>query len=308
MSISNPYHEGELIVQEKANETIQGRQNGRAVADSILQGAFNFIKQQTMIILGSEDARGNVWASVLFGYPGFIQAANPQTLELNLKQVFQHSQEPFWANIHGKDRVGILLIELASRRRLRINGIISQITSEKLCLSVLESYPNCPKYIQRRHFSVSFDEIPKQLSQNHSGTILTSQQQEWIKSADTFFVASNHPTRGLDASHRGGNPGFVQIINNRTLRIPDYRGNSMFNTLGNFVVNPHAGLIFIDFERSRTLQLIGQAKILWNLDNSVDPTGGTNRYWNFEVEGWLETSLPIKLHSEFLDYSPYNPI
>lgn len=310
MRIEHPYHEGELLVQQKAGEAIQGQQNGRVIADSILQGALKFISQQPMVVLGSVDAQQNTWASVLLGHPGFIRAVDTQTVEFDLEQAFQHPDDPFWTNIECEHQIGILVIELASRRRLRINGTVSQITSDKLCLRVLESYPNCPKYIQRRHLSFKLtksEEVSRRLSKKKFGQLLTPKQHLWIESADTFFVASNHSTRGVDVSHRGGNQGFVQILDEQRLRIPDYAGNSMFNTLGNLVINPSAGLIFVDFERSRTLQLIGRATILWDLDDSIHPTNETNRYWNFEIQKWLETDLPQPLDCEFLDYSPHNP-
>jgi len=308
MRLENPYHEGELLVQQQVGEAIEAEQNGRVIAESILKGALKFIEQQPMLILGSVDAQQNVWASVLFGHPGFVQPVDSHTIEFDLKQAFLHPSDSFWTNIHHENHIGMLVIELASRRRLRINGTIAQTTSEQLRLHVLESYPNCPKYIQRRHLSLNFSkEAPRQLSETRSGRFLTSEQQGWIQSADTLFVASAHPTRGVDASHRGGNPGFVQILNDRILRIPDYVGNSMFNTLGNLVVNPHAGLVFLDFDRSRTLQLIGRTTIWWNLDDPIHPTGGTCRYWDFEIEQWLETDLPRLFHWEFFDYSPHNP-
>ena len=229
-----------------------------------IKGAFKFTLQQPMVILGSVDEKQNVWASILLGHPGFIRAIDPQTVELDLKQAFKYSGDRFWKNIHDENRIGMLFIELATRRRLRINGAIAQNTSDKLSLQVLESYPNCPKYIQRRHLSFKLDRDSQQPSQARSGQILTNQQQRWIELADTFFVASFHSIRGVDISHRGGNPGFIQIIDRQTLRIPDYNGNGMFNTLGNLIINPRAGLIFIDFERSRTLQLSGRATILWD--------------------------------------------
>lgn len=306
MRFENPYHEGELLVQQQVGEAIAAEQNGRVVADSILKGALKFIEQQPMVILGSVDAQQNVWASVLFGHPGFVQPVDSHTIKFDLKQAFLHPSDSFWRNIHHQNHIGMLIIELASRRRLRINGTISQTTSEQLRLRVLESYPNCPKYIQRRHFLNISEEAPRQLFETQSGQFLTSEQQRWIESADTLFIASAHPTRGVDASHRGGNPGFVQILNDRILRIPDYPGNSMFNTLGNLIVNPHAGLIFLDFAQSRTLQLIGRTTIWWNLDESIHPTGGTRRYWDFEIEQWLETDLPRLFYWEFLDYSPHN--
>ena len=140
-----------------------------------------------------------------------------------------------------------------------------------------------------------------------SGGILSPSQRASIGAADTFFVASAHSERGVDVSHRGGNPGFVEVLDERTLRVPDYAGNSMFNTLGNFVANPRAGLLFIDFDANRTLQLVGTAEIQWELDESNDRTGGTRRYWDFTGERWLERELTHHVEWELLDYSPFNP-
>ena len=306
MRIQNPFHEGELLVQQRAGETAKGEQNGRIIADSIIEGAFKFIEQQPMVVLGSVDDR-NVWASILLGHPGFVRVVNSQTVEFDLKQAFINRSDRIWTNIKRENRIGMLVIDLASRRRLRINGAISKITSDKLRLQVLESYPNCPKYIQRRHLSLNIDASPKQSLKSQSGQIITTEQERLIRSADTFFVASFHSSRGVDVSHRGGNPGFIQIIDNWIIRIRDYIGNGMFNTLGNLAINPHAGLIFIDFDRSRTLQLIGRANILWDIEDLQHPSG-TKRYWDFKIEQWLETDLPVTFNCEFLDYSPYNPL
>jgi len=309
METENAYHEGELLVQEIVGEVEAARQNGRVISNAILKGALKFIEQQPMIILGSIDDQQNIWASVLMGQPGFTTAVNQHTIELDLTQAICNWYDPFWTNIERHTQIGMLVIELATRRRLRINGHITRTAQERLQLDLAESYPNCPKYIQRRHPKILVKENLhySHISKVRVGQLLEADQQAFIAAADTFFVASAHPTRGVDASHRGGNPGFIRILDDRTLRIPDYVGNSMFNTLGNFMVNPRAGLIFLDFERIRTLQLIGQPEILWNLDDPMHTTGGTQRYWNFKIEQWLETDLPYLLHWEFLDYSPHNP-
>jgi predicted pyridoxine 5'-phosphate oxidase superfamily flavin-nucleotide-binding protein len=73
-------------------------------------------------------------------------------------------------------------------------------------------------------------------------------QQRLIREADTFFIASSHRDGGADASHRGGNPGFVHVLNETKLIWPDYSGNGMFQTLGNLAIDPRAGLLFMDFE------------------------------------------------------------
>ena len=112
---------------------------------------------------------------------------------------------------------------------------------------------------------------------------------------------------GVDASHRGGSPGFIQIVTSTRLRIPDYAGNGMFNTLGNFAVNPRAGLVIPDFERGRTLQLTGRAEILWDAEDHDSETGGTRRYWDFGIERWIQMEDGLPGSFEFLDYSPHNP-
>ena len=139
-----------------------------------------------MVILGSVDEKQNVWASILLGHPGFVRAIALQTVEIDLKPI-RAFEDPFWTNIQGENRIGMLLIELATRRRLRINGAIARPSSDKLDLQVLESYPNCPKYIQRRHLVFNFSPECDRNCQTQAGQILTSLQKAWIESADTFF-------------------------------------------------------------------------------------------------------------------------
>ncbi len=307
MRIENPYHKGELLVQQRVGVLEEGRRNGRAISNSIVKGAVKFINQQPMAILASLDKELNVWASVLVGQPGFMTAVDERTVEFDLTRIVKNAEDPFWANVEDQPEVGMLVIELATRRRLRINGRITRHAPETLRLKVEQSYPNCPQYIQRRHITAHTVSDTKNSWTTRRGRSLEDDQLRLIRSADTFFVASAHPTRGVDASHRGGNPGFIRVLDDRKIRIPDYAGNSMFNTLGNFAANPRAGLLFLDFESNRTLQLVSRPEIQWELDDPLHETGGTTRYWDLEVDGWLETDLPHRLEWEFLDYSPHNP-
>ena len=81
----------------------------------------------------------------------------------------------------------------------------------------------------------------------------------------------------------------------------------MYNTLGNFVVNPQAGLAIVDFARSTIWQAVGTPTIKWQLDDPTNETGGTKRYWDLEIKEVRETSLPISFEAELIDYSPHNP-
>lgn len=218
------------------------------------------------------------------------------------------TEDPLWNNINYKSQVGLLLIDLTSRRRLRINGVMRQAQAADYVIDVERVYPNCPKYIQRRQWKMPTAATTTSTKRSRRGKQLEAAQQIWIAQADTFFVASAHPEQGVDASHRGGLPGFVQVLDQVRLRIPDYAGNSMFNTLGNFVSYPYAGLVFLDFDSGRVLQLSGRPGILWDLDDPQGNTGGTRRYWEFKLEEWRERELPFRLAWELLDYSPLLPV
>jgi len=307
MTIDHPYHEGELAVQQRVNEAGMAHMNGVAIDATILAGALGFIEQQAMVVIGSVDAGGQVWSSVLFGQPGFVRALNDHTVELDLSQAYAAGDDPLWENLRQNSNVGLLLIELGSRRRLRINGQARAVAAQRWIIDVERAYPNCPKYIQRRILKIQAEATALATTSATRGTALNATQQGLIAGADTLFVASAHPEHGVDASHRGGHPGFVTIINDQQLRIPDFAGNSMFNTLGNFVSYPHAGLVFIDFERNRLLQLTGVPEILWELDDPRGETGDTRRFWQFQISAWQELPLPLDLSWEFVDASPHIP-
>lgn len=308
MRIEAPFHEGELSVQARVGVLEEGRRNGAAIADSIIKGALKFIAQQPMAVIGSVDYERAVWASVLFGRPGFLQPEDDRAVLIDLTHAQHNPHDALWENIERDPRIGMLIIEFATRRRLRINGRVSRVNENQIRLDVDEAYPNCPKYIQRRRLVSDWKPLAdKTRAEPRRGRALMPQHQSLFASADTLFVASANPNGGVDASHRGGNPGFVRVLTETTLRIPDYVGNSMFNTLGNFVLHPHAGLALLDFNHGRILQLIGRPVIQWDADDAVNETGGTNRYWDFQIEQWLETELPYEIQWELLEHSPMNP-
>ena len=306
---SNPYHEGELRIQRSAGVLQEAQRIGRVISRAIMKGAPKFIAQQPMAVLGSVDGDQNVWASILFGKPGFMAVPDDKTLEFDLTRAGVNSHDPFWKNIEQNPGVGSLIIEFATRQRLRINGDISRPSVDRLriALAVAASYPNCPKYIQRRRMTELALDKSNIGSLGGEGDTLDDDQQALISEADTFFVASAHPQHGVDVSHRGGPRGFVAVLDESTLRIPDYVGNTMFNTLGNFSSNPRAGLIFLDFDHGRTLQLIGRPEILMDQDYGESVTGGTRRFWTLQIEHWREMGLVVTPKWQFVDYSPYNP-
>lgn len=302
-----PFHSGELAVQERAGEAAIARRNGSAVSGKVMSGARLFLTQQPMIVLSSSDEKSAMWASIVFGRPGFLAAQDGTSLDIDLNRALVDPRDPLWANVEREKRLGSLVIELASRRRIRINGPARLDENHHLRIDVEESFPACPKYITRRHVRIASLETPEADGAPTSGTELSEAPFAAFSNADTMFVATRSDQGGYDVSHRGGLPGFVKVTGPLTVQWPEYPGNSMFNTLGNLVHNPEAGLAIPDFERGRILQLTGSTVTLWDQSDPANKTGGTRRFVEMTVARWQELPLPSNLRTELLDYSPFNP-
>ncbi|MBW4634190.1 MAG: pyridoxamine 5'-phosphate oxidase family protein [Iphinoe sp. HA4291-MV1] len=295
------YHSGELAVQARAGVQAEADRLGKSIGSIIKPTAQDFLRHQRLAIASTVETSGRVWASLLTGEPGFVQAVDEETVWVKTTPI---NNELLSKNLLATDEIGLLVIDLSTRRRLRVNGK-AKVQSHGIHIQTNQVYFNCPKYIQVRHLET---EVPTlhQAHQTQRTETLTSDQQHWIIQVDTFFIASFHPESGADASHRGGNPGFVKVLNASKLLFPDYSGNNMFNTLGNLVINPNAGLLFIDFEHGSTLQLTGKATIVWDAERAVE-FAGAERLIEFQIEQVLEKTGVNSLRWRFGEYSPFNP-
>ncbi len=293
------YHAGELAVQAQAGVLEEAHALGQRMGGVLQPTAQKFLENQQLAIVSTVDADG-IWASLLTGQPGFVEAVDEHTARITVTGTHPLSQK-----LESHKLIGLLIIDLATRRRLRINGVVSHLDPQAILIHVDQAYFNCPKYIQARDIQA---EMAQDLGSSsiHSFETLTPSQQEWIEQADTFFMASVHSASGADASHRGGYPGFVQVLDAHTLLFPDYAGNHMFNTLGNLLTNPRAGLLFIDFEKGQTLQLTGTTQILWK-DEHLSNFAGAERLIQFRIAHGIETTSATSLRWQFREYSPANP-
>jgi hypothetical protein len=306
MSWDSPFHDGELEVQKRAGEEANAEANSPMIIDRMYSGALNFIRQRQMAVLSSRDANGHRWASIVFGPKGFLEPIGPESLQIVVPSAERDTRDPLWQNLQTDPHLGLLLIELANRRRLRINGD-ALLTDKEIVLKVTQSFPNCPKYITSREIEVEPADVSTSDSKALEGEVLPARIQKMIATADVLFLATGHPERGNDASHRGGSPGYIEVVDTKTLRLPDYPGNGLFNSLGNVVRDPEVGLLIPDFEHGRQLQLTAIAKILWDQADPEGRSGGTNRFVEFAISRWLERPLPARLKSAILSHSPYNP-
>ncbi|HEY0342264.1 MAG TPA: pyridoxamine 5'-phosphate oxidase family protein, partial [Steroidobacteraceae bacterium] len=111
--------------------------------------------------------------------------------------------------------------------------------------------------------------------------------------------------RQVDVSHRGGKPGFVKVDRDDMLTVPDFAGNQFFNTLGNFLVNPRAGLVFVDFDNGDLLQLSGDARVVLE-DPDIATFEGAERLWRFTPRQIVHRAeaLPLRWTFEPDGWSP----
>lgn len=298
------FHAGELAMQARTGVQQAASRIGKGIHPEIPPARQNFLREQRMVIVGSVDAQGRVWASLLTGKAGFMQAVDERTVQIDATPA---PSDPLSENLRRGSEIGLLVINLATRQRIRVNGTVTPQPEGGLSVHTQQVYGNCPRYIQVRHTEeLDPPPIPHVSQNSKQSSTLTEEQQRWIAQTDTFFVASFHGEGGADASHRGGNPGFVRVVNENTLVWPDYNGNGMFQTLGNLTANPSAGLLFVDFENGRTLQLTGQARILWDAE-FVEKVVGAERLVEFHLDQVIEITATTPLRWRLMEYSPHNP-
>jgi hypothetical protein len=299
--MDSTYHSGELKVQRRVGAEQAANNISRMIHPVIAHVFVDFIQSQPMVIIGSVDPNGMAWASVLCGHPGFMTVMDEQTLRIN---AFSDGTDPLRENLRDNNQLGLLIIDFATQRRLRLNGTVV-LEADGFSLRTRQVYSNCPRYIQARTSELSDDVTPTPRVVQQAAA-LSEELQQWIRKADTFFIASFHPHSGADASHRGGFPGFVQVVDEQTVLWPEYNGNGMFNTLGNIIENPEAGLLFVDFEQGGTLQLSGTARIIWD-EARAAPFPGAERLVQFKFRKVVKTENATVLRWKFVDYSPDNP-
>ncbi len=303
----SPFHIGERTIQTKLGGRERMETFGRRVIrDFLPEQHQQFYAQLSYVLVGTVDTLGNPWASVLVGAPGFMTSPNEDTLHLAAQPL---GGDPLAENLSVGADIGLLGIELHTRRRNRMNGVVCAVTTAGFTVQVGQTFGNCPKYIQARRFDLqSFD--PTAPRPTTRLTSLAAPQRDMITSADTFFIATAYlePTagaaRGVDVSHRGGKKGFVQVAGD-TLTVPDFAGNCHFNTFGNIEVNPRAGLLFLNFENGDLLYLTGRAEVIWEGAPEIATYAGAERLFRFHVTQGVQVAGSLPQGWSAPEYSPF---
>jgi uncharacterized protein len=302
----DPFHSGEKAVQARLGVQERMLDVGRRVIRPYLPDQHReFYAQLPFVLVGSVDALGRPWASVLVGEPGFMGSPDPTHLDIKARPV---PGDPLEQGLVPGAPLGFLGIELHTRRRNRMNGRVESFADGLLKVAVEQTVGNCPQYIQGR--DTEWARAPRDNAPRDTVALdrLDDTALSLVRAADTLFVATRAPADGehpgsADVSHRGGRSGFVRVEDERTLLVPDFTGNFLFMTFGNLQLDPRAGVIFIDFVTGDLLTLTGRAEVVWE-GPELQAFEGAERAWRFHIEaGWrLAAALPLRWR--FRDWSP----
>lgn len=297
------FHEGERAAQARVGAAVRARMaeiGPRVIRDFMPDQHREFFEQLPFVVAGTVDASGQPWASVLAQPPGFIHSPDAHHLVLRAQPL---AGDPLQGTLADGAAIGLLGIEPHTRRRNRMNGIVRGVSASGFAVELSQSFGNCPKYIQAREPVYMERSTSSAGPVVHASAQLNDAARRMIEQADTLFIATAYAGNGeqagraggVDVSHRGGKPGFVRVEADGTLTVPDFVGNYFFNTLGNLVVNPRAGLLFIDFDTGDLLYLAVTADIIWD-GPEVQSFAGAQRLMRFKVQTMqlVESSLPLR--------------
>jgi uncharacterized protein len=203
MDNAAPFHAGEVAVQSRLGVAERMDEIGRKVVrDHMPEQHQRFYEQLPLMLAGSVDGAGRPWATVLVGRPGFVQAPDAWHLTFDAKPV---AGDPAAAGMVVGAPLGLLGIELHTRRRNRVNGELQEAGADGLRLRVRQTTGNCPQYIQGREFEWvrdAADTRPRAIERVDS---LDGDVAWFIAAADTLFVATHgHGRRRCIASRRSG--------------------------------------------------------------------------------------------------------
>jgi uncharacterized protein len=321
--LSQPFHKGELEVQRRLGVQERLDEVGRRVIRAHMPEQHReLFARLPVLLVAAMDRQGHVQATVLAGRPGFIDPKDERHLLVSALPV---EGDPLHDALQIGRPVGLLGLELETRRRNRMDGTVVEMTPSGFTVRVDLSFGNCAQYINARHLAPvgpgAFS-MTGTISTRCTG-LLKGDARRLVEQADTLFIASAARDArgfagadGVDVSHRGGLPGFVRCTEEggaTVLTMPDYRGNFFFNTLGNIVQRPQVGLLFIDFERGDLLHLQGHAAIDWTPPNPAE-WPGAKRLVRFRTDEavWRPCALGMRwsapqVPSEFADLTPLPP-
>lgn len=305
----------------------------------------NHLQIAPLISIGTLDAEGRPWAALWGDGSRDLGRAIGEGL-IGVRTAVPAKHDPVIEALMGKENVvrptvgadgrpepgkmiAGLTIDLETRKRVKLFGRMmaaglgskenddesgnkSQAQSEiQLVVNIEQSLGNCPKYLNSKHIEPALSE--PELIQNDE-LQLSPEARELLSRADLFFVSSVQGNKDMDLNHRGGPAGFLRAVPEiktnpgagTVLVWPEYSGNRLYQTLGNFATDPRAGLCVPDFTTGSVLYLTGTVEILRGADaESILPRTNLCVRFTTIAARFVARALPFRGIEGAA--SPYNP-
>lgn len=291
MVSKSSYHDGEIAVQQRAGRSFPGR-----IRNVIPPVAAEFLTQHDVCTIAGLGQDGRMWTTMLCGPVGFMNADDEQTMHVRAAPL---PSDPLHRVLAAGGDVGTIVLD--GHRRMRVNGVLEP-ADEGFVIHTEQVFSNCGRYISERQ-GTPVAQTPGPVTR---GNTLTSAQAALIRSASTFLIGTRHPDGSADASHRGGDPGFVRVDDEGTLQWPDYDGNNMYMTLGNLAVDPRVGLLFLDWAEGTLLQVSGRATVDWTPEAAAELPGAL-RVVRMNIDAVQQTVHGVPMHWSAATLSRFNP-
>lgn len=320
-SLISEFHEGERAM----HQLLKVPRNENPTAPGLPMRYGMRVMQSSLVALGTLDDAGRPWTTVWGGDRGFARPVAEGVLALNSSVDTQYDPvfKALWEGMdaeddtvvrpgggEGKEMAG-LSIDLETRDRVKLMGkmvagaAINGGKDVQMAMLVTGSLGNCPKYLNKKDI-MTHKMKPELVSDS---LLLPQEALSLIEKADMFFLSSTNGET-MDTNHRGGNPGLVRVVKNDVdgleLVYPEFSGNRLYQTLGNFKVNPLVGITIPDFDTADVLYLTGSASILVG-EEASSLLARTQLAVKISVTAarFVKSGLPFR--GSALEPSPYNP-
>ncbi|KAL5349861.1 hypothetical protein ACLOAV_004895 [Pseudogymnoascus australis] len=318
-----PFHEGETSL----HRTLHIPERDNPTQPFLSPFAASVLQRSPLIALGAVDDQGRPWTTLWGGEPAFARQVAPSIIAIKSNVARAHDPvidillgaatpgEVVQGGENGTLMSG-LAIDLDSRLRVKLSGRMvagalqepekdSDAAEVQLVVKIETSLGNCPKYLNRKTIIPAIP-TPSLLS---TSLPLPPAAVDLIHAADLFFLSSSHPV-SPSTNHRGGPPGFIRILTNTadavTLVYPEYSGNNLYQTLGNYRLSPLASLLIPDFTTGNAIYLTGRVDILIGpAASAVLPHTSLAIKFTSTSHRFIGSSLPFRATPGEL--SPYNP-
>nr|POE49122.1 hypothetical protein CFP56_32272 [Quercus suber] len=324
---SIPWHSGE----ERMRETLHVPVDDNPTVPALSPQLSRHLQIAPLIAVGTLDSQNKPWTTLWGGHKGLAQALGGNVL--GIKSQVTSRYDPVVEELVGKEvgggvqkehgqgrMVSGLTLDLNTRKRVKFygrmvagalgptkNGGDQEDGAEvQLVLKIEQSLGNCPKYLNSKTLEPAIS-TPELL---YSGPRLSQRGLDLVANADLFFISSSNNNEDMDTNHRGGPAGFIRTVTDNpsgtVLYMPEYSGNRLYQTLGNLVVNPLAGLCIPDFVSGDVLYLSGSSEILIaEAATEVLPRSNLVVKLTVTDSRYVASALPFRGTPG--ESSPYNP-